>query len=254
VAVVSNKNQSMSLSSNSIIHFTNTKDALKGILTENFKLFYCKEEILLDNKPLSFAVPMVSFCDIPISQVKNHITKYGAYGLGLTKSWAERQKLNPVLYVEKDSNLSRSYRNVYFEYVVNSGKDLTTLDDKENCIVDILRYIKNYQNDLVRGGQVYNDYRFSDEREWRYVLNFSEKPQMIYALEHFIKDEHNLELDKYKLEFEPNDIKYVIIQSESEIPEFLDLFRTTKGKNYSYSDVERLMTRIITTEQIVEDF
>lgn len=244
----------MSLSSNSIIHFTNIKDSLKGILTDNFKLAYCKEEITLGDKTIPFAVPMVSFCDIPLSQVKQHITKYGAYGIGLTKAWAERQKLNPVLYVEKNSFLANSYKTIYYEYAVNSGKLLSELDTKEKSIVDIIRYIKNYQNDLVRGGQVYKNYRFSDEREWRHVLDYNESPQFIYAMDNFDKPTANETLADYRLEFEPNDIKYVIIESESEIPEFLDLLRTAKGKTYSYHDVERLMTRIITTEQIVEDF
>jgi hypothetical protein len=46
----------------------------------------------------------------------------------------------------------------------------------------------------------------------------------------------------------------VIIKNESEIPEFLDVFKKSKGNIYYYNDVERLMTRLITTEQIIEDF
>lgn len=246
----------MRLSSNSIIHFTNNKEALIGILTNNFNLSYCTESIILDNKPLSYAVPMVSFCDIPLSQVKEHITKYGAYGIGLTKEWAQKSKLNPVLYIEKNSNLSKSYRNIYFKYVVDSGKNLYEIDDKQKSIIDILRYIKNYQNDLVRGKQTYKDYRFSDEREWRYVLDYeNENAQLIYAMnEHYNKELANKSLSECKLKFEPNDIKYIIIKSEKEIPEFLTVLKEAKGKNYTYHDVERLMTRIITTEQIEEDF
>ena len=245
----------MSLSSNSIIHFTNSKEALKGILGNNFKLSYCSELLSLNDTTINFAAPMVSFCDIPLSQVKNHITKYGAYGIGLTKKWAEKQKLNPVFYIEKHSTLAQRYVNIYIEYIINSKKSIFDLDEKEKSIVDILRYMKNYQNDLIRGGNIYKDYRFSDEREWRYVLDYNAVTQFIYSLdEHYNKETANKEIDEYRLEFEPNDIKYVIIQNESEIPEFLDLFRTTKGKKYSYHDVERLMTRIITTEQIVEDF
>jgi hypothetical protein len=97
----------MGLSSNSIIHFTNSKESLIGILNDNFKLFYCKENIIIGNRTFEFAVPMVSFCDIPLSEVKAHIEKYGKYGIGLTKEWAEKQKLNPVLYIEKDSFLSK---------------------------------------------------------------------------------------------------------------------------------------------------
>ncbi len=245
----------MSLSSNSIIHFTNNKDALKGILTDNFRLSYCSEKVNLNEATIEFAAPMVSFCDIPLSQVKNHITKYGAYGIGLTKEWAEKQKLNPVIYIEKNSTLANSYLKIYTEYIVNSKKDLLSIDEKEKSIIDILRYIKNYQDDLTRGGTVHKNYRFSDEREWRYVLDYNKKAQYIYALDsNFNKETANQSLVDDRLTFEPNDIKYVIIERESEIPEFLNLFRDAKGKNYSFHDVERLMTRIITTEQIVEDF
>ncbi len=244
----------MALSSNSIIHFTNSKDALLGILTDNFKLSYCNETVILKGNLISFAVPMVSFCDIPLSQVKNHITKYGKYGIGLTKEWAKKQKLNPVIYLEKNSKLSESYSRVYFEYAINSGKNLQDYDDIEKSVVDILRYIKNYQNNLVRGETVYKNYRFSDEREWRYVLDYNEPPLFIYPMVNFDKDIANDSLSTYRLKFEPNDIKYVIIQNENEISEFIQRLRDAKGKNYSYHDVDRLMTRIITTEQIVEDF
>lgn len=246
----------MSLSSNSIIHFTNNSAALKGILKDNFKLSYCLESPILDNRSINFYVPMVSFCDIPLSEVKEHITKYGPYGLGLTKEWAERKRLNPVLYIDKNSELSKSYRKVYFDYAVKSGKLISELNETEICLVDILRYIKSYQADLVRGGQVINEYRFSDEREWRYLPKYEEGKQFICSKELF--EEHKVDIvnaiKNDRLEFEPNDIKYIIIESENEISEFLDLLKTTKGKAYSYHDVERLMTRIITTEQIIKDF
>ncbi len=249
----------MSLSSNTIVHFTNSKESLKGILRDNFKIFYCMEQLSIGGRePIEFAVPMVSFCDIPLSQVKSHIVKYGAYGIGLTKEWAEKQKLNPVLYVEKDSLLSRSYATAYKEYLVDPGKYIKDLDLKERSLADIMRYMKNYQNDLIRGGKVYKNYRYSDEREWRYVIDFNEDIRFLLDISSYNTDEKkilaNETLEKYRLEFTPNDIKYVIIQDESEISEFLDVLKTSKGNKYSYNDVERLMTRIITTEQIISDF
>lgn len=55
------------------------------------------------------------------------------------------------------------------------------------------------------------------------------------------------------MEFTPNDIKYIIIESDDEIAEFVELLRTAKGNKYSYHDIERLMTRLLTTEQILGD-
>jgi hypothetical protein len=249
----------MGLSSNSIIHFTNTKEKLKGILTENFKVKYCLEEITFPLKgPVSYAAPMVSFCDIPFGEVKNHISNYGPYGIGLTKEWAERNSLNPVLYLEKNSSLAKSYWSIYESYILKSNKKLNEFSPDEYCILDLMRYMKNYQSDLVRAGKVLKDYRFSDEREWRYVPEFSEHYYMILDGNSYDTDDkknkQNEKLEKLRLEFDPNDIKYIIIEKDIEISEFLDLLRTSKGKKYSYSDVERLMTRLMTTEQIVSDF
>jgi hypothetical protein len=248
----------MGLSSNSIIHFTKSKESLKGILRDNFKISYCLESIYFDDNPLEYAVPMVSFCDIPLSEVKQHITKYGAYGIGLTKEWASRQKMNPVLYVERYSLLANSYMTFYNKYLTETKKVRGSLELHEKCVVDILRYIKNYQNDLIRGGQVIKNYRFSDEREWRYVLDYNETSNFILTDIEYRTEEQksffNSSLEKYRLEFTPNDIKYVIIESEHEIPEFVDILRSSKGNKYTYNDVERLLTRLITTEQIVQDF
>ncbi|HKC67209.1 MAG TPA: abortive infection system antitoxin AbiGi family protein [Bacteroidia bacterium] len=183
----------MGLSSNSIIHFTNTKEKLKGILTENFKIKYCLEEILFtDGGPVKYAAPMVSFCDIPFSEVKNHISNYGPYGIGLTKEWAERNGLNPVIYLDRKSSLAKSYWSIYDNYLLKSKKKMEELNPEENSLLDLLRYMKNYQSDLVRAGKVSKDYRFSDEREWRYVPPFSKDYFMVLAESYYDTDEKKL--------------------------------------------------------------
>jgi hypothetical protein len=96
----------MGLSSNTLIHFTKSIKALSGILTEHFKIKYCQEIVYSISDNSKLIVPMVSFCDIPFSQIINHIDSYGYYGIGLKKEWAEKNGLNPVLYIEKNSLLS----------------------------------------------------------------------------------------------------------------------------------------------------
>lgn len=250
----------MALSSNSIIHFTKTSDSLKGILENNFKIKYCRESIFLGSQKREYLIPMVSFCDIPLSAVKDHIQKYGSYGIGLTKEWAEKQGLNPVLYVEKQSDLAKSYDHLFEHYVINSDRDLDELSDSEKSIIDVLRYMKNYQADLNRGGNTIKDYRFSDEREWRFVPRYGVDCDMVLSANFYDDQDYKDEvmaskekLEVLELEFEPNDIKYIIIENDDEISEFLDLLRKAKGKKYTYHDIERLMTRILTTEQIVSD-
>lgn len=121
-----------------------------------------------------------------------------------------------------------------------------------------MRYVKNYELDLTRNGRTTRNYRFYDEREWRYVPEFSEDFPMIVAGEDYNKAGRKLELNRLiselRLKFNPHDIKYIIVRSESEISEFVKVIRESKGKHYSLEDVERVTTRIITKEQIEADF
>jgi hypothetical protein len=250
----------MPLSSNSIIHLTQSLDALKGIIENSFKIKYCKESINLSESCTDLMIPMVSFCDIPLSEIKDHINKYGNYGIGFTKEWAQRHGLNPVLYLDDNSNLSKSFEIALDSHVMDHDKDFDELEITQQCILDIFRYIKNYQGNLVRKTETKERYRFSDEREWRFVPTAELHADMALSTAYF-EDKRNLKnvtkikssLDELKLTFEPNDIKYIIIKDDSEISEVLDFLKRVKGKEYSYHDIERLMTRILTTEQIQSD-
>lgn len=251
----------MPLSSNTIIHFTRTKQSLMGILENNFQIHYCKETTKFDGDDFGgYLVPMVSFCDIPLSEIKEHISKYGTYGIGLTKEWAERQGLNPVLYINEKSSLAACLRDTIDEYVIDKDGDLEDLSESEKKILDIIRYTKNYESDLNRGGNSIPNYRYSDEREWRYVPPITDDCSMVFGLDYASHEAntHDLErskrlLKKQALAFEPDDIKYIIIESDDEISDFLDFLRKVKGKTYSYHNIERLMTRILTAEQIFTD-
>ena len=100
-----------SLSPYSIFHFTPSLDNLLGILKNTFYPRYCYDEFdLIDNDTQSFiedAIPMVCFCDIPLSQLMNHINTYGKYGLGMSKEWGIREGLNPVIYFNRNSYLAK---------------------------------------------------------------------------------------------------------------------------------------------------
>jgi len=196
---------------------------------------------------------MVSFCDIPLSQIKNHLTSYGSYGIGLTKSWAVAHRLNPVLYIEPNSFLAASYQAAFQKLVIEAEN--TEISDAQFQLADVLRYIKNYQGPLRRAFQTIDLYRFSDEREWRYVPPREDYPDLMETDASFLSGKERIEsaVADLRLTFDPNDIKYIIIRDDSEISEFIHYLRNAKGNKYSYHDIERLTTRIFTAEQIIGD-
>ena len=243
----------MGLSSNSLIHFTNSKDALIGILKEEFKIKYCLEKVKTTGGDFNFAIPMVSFCDIPLSEIKEHIKKYGTYGIGLRKEWGQRHGLNPVLYVEQNSTIGQSYRTAFKE--IFKSKKVNSLTETEQNLLDVVRYFKNYESELIRNGDTIPNYRFADEKEWRYVPK-KEDATMVVTGKRYSDNKriYNDKIQNLRLGFDPTDISYVIIKEDSEISEFIDVLKKAKGKKYSYEKVERLVTRLITVDQIIHDF
>lgn len=231
----------MPLSTSSVFHFTKSIDAIIGILTNHFKIKYCLETIESREQTISYAVPMVSFCDIPLSQVSYHIEKYGGYGIGLLKKWAIGKGLNPVLYLEKNSAILNG--------ILKSGKFQNT----NNVVQEFLRYTKNYEGQLFRGGElVQKKYRYYDEREWR----FSQESPVIYDTDYYQQNKNTLNesLKVYKLDFTIKEISYIIVDDKSEILNVIDFLESNLKKESDRDNVKILLSKIITSKQIKTDF
>lgn len=251
----------MALSSNTVIHLTNRVQALIGILTNNFKIRYCKEMIYSKSTHVDLIIPMVSFCDIPFSQILRHIDSYGSYGIGLKKQWAEENDLNPVFYLDNNSMLSDNIIKHSRIHLQRDKKTIDELDEEDRLALDFIRFIKNYQGDLKRiGKKTIKDYRFSDEREWRYVLNPKLKYPLFGAVQTIEEEKiplakklYNDKIENERLKFTPEDINYIIIKRENERDKIISTLEKVNSK-YAHEQVKRLTSRIISTEQLRTDF
>ena len=87
----------MFIGTKGLFHYTNSVDSIISILNRGFLPSYCKEEILFGTEKHSYAIPIVSFCDIPLNQIKDHMNDYGNYAIGLNDEWKFKNKLNPVI-------------------------------------------------------------------------------------------------------------------------------------------------------------
>ena len=206
-----------------LFHFTNGRTNLFDILDSHFKVSYAREKVEGSETKREFAVPMVSFCDLKLSELKTHMGKYGNFGIGLTKEWANRNGLNPVMY------------------------------------------IKNYEGTLTREGETTEKFRFADEREWRYVPPITEQGIPPFVAKSNIdsptkKSKYNNLAQDIRLKFEPNDIKYLIVESDSDINHLISHLKVEKlkkdadlNKHYDSEILDRLSSRILTSEQIYRD-
>jgi Putative abortive phage resistance protein AbiGi, antitoxin len=258
----------MAVSSKSIIHYTNSLKNIKGIIQdEGLRLKYCKENLIFsDDFHFTIAFPMVCFCDLPLSLAKEHIVKYGSYGIGFTKEWARRNQLNPVLYIEKDSILSL-YLSTQTDDILKPARGNTNLSQEEsNAILDAMRrfshilgFCKNHVGPLSRRGKkTVEDYVFYDEREWRYLppKEILGDKEVIVAGPLYEKNrkEYNDSLENTSLEFNHNDLSYIIVKSEKEKSEIVDFIRAKYYKKLTNPELNNLYTKIISVKQINDDF
>ena len=221
---------------------------------------YARERILAGNKIKEFAVPMVSFSDLRLSELKNNIGTYGKYGIGLTKDWAIKNGLNPVMYASQDSLFTENFFDGiedFFKIVSNSKDSSGKYERAYNNTLNTLRYIKNYQGDLIRPGKrTKKNYVFANEREWRFVPPISDEIISFVPIEKIRtpqqKSSYNNKARDICLKFQPDDIKYLIVEKDSDINDLISHLREAKGR-FSYDTVDRLSSRILTYEQIEKD-
>jgi hypothetical protein len=101
--------------------------------------------------------------------------------------------------------------------------------------------------------------RFYDEREWRWVPNhltgewrFGIDPSMFVDGRPPVRESDMLRADA-RLIFEPEDIRYIVVARDEEILPMREALLRIKER-YSKQDKLLLTTRLISAQQIQEDF
>lgn len=240
--------------SHTLFHFTKSTDALRSILLGSFWPRYCLEDVeWASYASIEFvAFPMVCFCDIPLSRIEEHVEFYGKFGIGLTKDWALRNSLNPVLYVRGNSTLSKALIELQKPSVV-------LRDDARRDFVFSLRhlhgYLKPVEGRIVVGGASVPK-EFYLESEWRHIPQNSKIRDFLRRAEladsTALNRENNKVRDLCALRFQPSDVKYIFVPTDAEIPDMIKHIETNLGK-LLVADQRLLMSRVISLDTIRAD-
>lgn len=110
--------------SSSLFHFTKKRNVFKSILRNGLRYSFAFEAFPdtivnnifchglfptiyeTENTGKGFAIPMISFCDIPLTRINSHSKRYGKFAIGINKDYlchVYDEFINPVLYVESNS-------------------------------------------------------------------------------------------------------------------------------------------------------
>jgi hypothetical protein len=254
----------MPVSSNTLFHFTSDLDSVFSILADEFHPHFCLENFNVlaprrSNVPeLEFAVPLVSFCDIPLSQVEKHMDAYGRYGIGMRKEWGTKRKVAPVLYTYRGSRLATSLHSliVGVNRLSAAKKDVRQIQDH---FYNVTSFIKPYRGLLVRHGKRMARHKFYDEREWRFVPRMPRDFFRYGMLKvDYLNPQRRYQANaalwrRSRIRFAPSDIKYIIVARESEIIHAIHHVEYAKSR-FGPDQVRLVISRIVSAEQILEDF
>ncbi|WP_105617535.1 abortive infection system antitoxin AbiGi family protein [Vallitalea okinawensis] len=230
------------ISAGSVFHFTDSFEKLRDIIENNCFKPRC---VIEKRKQEEIAIPMVCFCDLPLSQMGEHIKKYGNYGVGLRKEWAAKQSISPVMYEAINPSKENAF-DVVLKKANNIG-DETLLERMKY----FSWYIKSYD-----GYDTTKDFvQFYNEREWRYIPPYEALCEASYFPSIFSKNlkeiqsqfNHN-QSKNFNLTFQLEDITYFFISYEWELESLASIMTLDKDQEMS------LLSRVIWTKDLLEDF
>ena len=270
----------------SLFHYTKRIDILYRILEEGLIPNYCYEDLSYDGRPENgIGVPMVSFCDIPLSKTGLFVKRYGQYAIGLTKRWAENKRINPILYA-KDVNIlvslgfyksiERHYLDILKEHGGNEKQ--VSIDLKARSFPQLVAFFNRINahsaNQSIHGmtKKYYGEYDGQpqinyEENEWRYLIEDTEDTPWFWNKAKYdewrgdrdstLKPGPSEFLIRKKLKFTAHDIAFIIVSKEEEISDMVSFISgISRIADTEISDGDKLIlcTRIISLERIQRDF
>ena len=275
----------------SLFRFSKDFESLQKVLKNGIYPNYCEEDLSFDNEMFVIGIPMISFCDIPITLLDEHTSRYGVYGIGLSKEWGINNGVTPIMYIANNAVLRSAHYHIMNDFklteIVNSqefkdkmlretvlkGLPLDMYAKRLNAQLEhdvntyIVGYMKKYKGEYK--GKPINNYV---ENEWRFIVPDTKDTKWMWSKDaydewRFPKGKPNDvpkpkptdSLTKYKLTFTPNDVKYILVKNlefKKRTIEYIKTLKTFGDKDYKLTEEEiwDLTTKIITIEQVKEDF
>lgn len=225
---------------------------------------YCEEDISYLNIPnlKKIYIPMKCFCDINLHRIGIHLDWYGHYGLAFEKNWGMKKGLQSIQYINPNSNLCKDFSESFSSAMKSVPSKVSYLENlMKSYMLHELMYYKPYQGEFKNRTSGKTDIKcFTDECEWRYVPNMNGTgfPQVYYdesiianSSTMFKINDSLMKLPNIALKFSFSDIKYIIIEEESDFKKLID---EIKKLNLETIEEAKLISKIMVWENSKEDF
>ena len=221
------------LSSSTLFHFTSSLDVIEKILDGGIKYGMFAEKF--PKGKMAYFIRGISFCNIPLSMISEHVDWYGKYAIGIKRRKLREMGVSPVFYIHSGTKLFPSSKNVS-----------TLINNPFLC------YLKQYLGyQFHKTEQKYLKKSFIDEKEWRIFAGTPsiEKYDSMEALEERrkLKDDNTPTEEPLKVSLDM--IEYIILESAADFGDFDDYLKSRFPE-----DRERFLPKVLFYSQIKKDF
>lgn len=261
----------------SLFHYTSF-NTLKKILEEGIFPNFCREDLSHDTIArweFILGIPMVSFCDIPLTRTNDFRSRYGNHAIGLNKQWAVSQGINPIFYIHNkhilyflhDVRLSTESMGIklngsWYQHCTPFSPPIN-IQAKHTVNQNLYGYVKKYTGKNPKTGKDQCNY---EENEWRYIVHERKDIDWLWGQKEYEqwrgindKPEATEALKNQKLTFTVEDISHIIVDKDSQIPAIITYIRklTKLGgmENILTSDEkDMLCAKVTSIERIEKDY
>lgn len=289
-------------SANTLFHFMKKEHYLEEILLKKAIVpRYCKENLeylKIKNGETIFKEVMVlqkCFCDIPFHKLTesfplhivgdldsalNEIQKellptsythpdlYGKYGIAFSKRWGEKNNLQPVHYLNEESQFTEKFSNLIQQILIEEDVPDEFCDD----ILNRLCFIKPLRGTMKRRFEKDNleielQKNFHDEKEWRYVPTLEVasrlKKSTIIANPSLIKMNgkdsdvnRGLNEEEYSdlwLKYSYEDVRYIIVPNNSARISIINTIMSIPKEKFNNQEDMNMQKYVLVSKILVLD-
>lgn len=207
-----------------LIHMTDNWTSLSCIIEQGFRPSYCTETITNDLKDQEACFPMVSLSNVSSDYAIQNQKSYGTIGIILDKRWGEENDFNPVLYLERKSDLTNDIISNFDSIKTRTISELhQALNGVNETIkglmikqhIKIFAHSKNYDGCLIRKNDLLSKkYPFGMEREWRKIIKKENIPYFLVSDDISNKKKFNEKINEIRIDFPLMYLKGVIVETE----------------------------------------
>lgn len=299
------------INSFSLCHFTKKFDALQNIVRNGIRFSFAFEKLspeIIANfefpsnpqlvshiyENAGVAIPMVSFCDIPITRAADHITKYGQYMIGLDKDVIidlYNEIINPVLYLHS-TNIHKAFDDIACAYAEATKQQMQEAIKRGQGIKNFTQKVAEEIAEEIIKECPYHNRKFNakfmvglskpcyskdgkvcyyDEREWRAFwpdgMNDEKSWKWGVTFEDYLSSRNawNKDLMSNKINyitipegFLYFGITHIVVKNDDQVPKMIDLIMRSKTifgqSNVSQKERLILVSKVTSLERIAQDY